>query len=151
MKYNPYVLTALAQLIDFATDSGISTLTNQSSKILKLVNIERVKVGIHPLKANDSLDKLASMKSQDMVNNNYFSHHSPTYGSAFDMMKAYRINYTCAGENLAVDQSADHAHNAWMKSETHRNNILNPSFTEIGIGICPKANDSYAYTQMFIG
>lgn len=132
-----------------ATASG--TLTADASRILQLCNAERAKVGAKPLTANADLTKLANMKSQDMVKNNYFSHQSPTYGSPFDMMKTYGISYMYAGENLAMNQSADGAHTAWMNSEGHRRNILNPDFTEIGIGIYPKGNGSFIYTQEFIG
>jgi len=148
---NPYILAALVQLIETANQSDISTLTNQSSNIVKLANAERAKAGINPLIVNTVLSKLAAMKAQDMVDNDYFSHYSPTYGSAFDMMKANGINYIYAGENLAIDHCANNAHTAWMNSKTHRNNILNPKFTEIGIGLCAKGRNQYAYCQMYIG
>jgi uncharacterized YkwD family protein len=133
------------------TPTGSGTLTAQGSRILQQANAERAKVGAKPLTSNTDLNKLATMKSQDIVEKNYFSHQSPTYGSPFDMMKTYGVSYMYAGENLAIDSDADRAHNAWMNSEGHRRNILNPDFTEIGIGLYPKGNGSYAYTQMFIG
>lgn len=133
------------------TPTGTGTLSSQGSRILQLVNAERAKAGSKSLKSNTDLNKLASMKSQDIVEKNYFGHQSPTYGSPFDMMKTYGVSYMYAGENLAIDSDADKAHNAWMNSEGHRKNILNPDFTEIGIGLYPKGNGSYAYTQMFIG
>ncbi|OGO77519.1 MAG: hypothetical protein A2Y23_07545 [Clostridiales bacterium GWB2_37_7] len=151
MEYNPYILAALAQLIENATGRSITTLTNQSDRILKLINAERAKVGAQPLRIDHSLSMLASIKSQDMVEKKYFSHHSPTYGSPFDMMKSQGIYYIYAGENLAIDKHADNAHTALMNSKAHRDNILNPSFTKIGIGIVPKDNGSYVYTQLFIG
>jgi len=131
--------------------TGSGTLSSQGSRILQLTNAERAKVGAKPLKSNAELNKLATMKSQDIVDKNYFSHQSPTYGSPFDMMKTYGISYMYAGENLAINSDADKAHNAWMNSEGHKKNLLNPDFTEIGIGLYPKGNGSYAYTQMFIG
>lgn len=134
-----------------STPTGTGTLSSQGSRILQLANAERAKVGAKPLKSNTDLNKLATMKSQDIVEKNYFSHQSPTYGSPFDMMKTYGVSYMYAGENLAIDQDADQAHTAWMNSEGHRKNLLNPDFTEVGIGLYPKGNGSYAYTQMFIG
>lgn len=131
--------------------TGTGTLSAQGSRILQLANAERAKVGAKPLTASTDLNKLASMKSKDIVDNNYFSHQSPTYGSPFDMMKTYGISYMYAGENLAINNDADAAHNAWMNSEGHKRNILNPDFTELGVGLYPKGNGSYAYTQMFIG
>jgi uncharacterized YkwD family protein len=133
------------------TATGTGTLSSQGSRILQLANAERAKVGAPPLKANTELNKVATMKSQDIVEKNYFAHESPTYGSPFKMMKDYGITYMYAGENLAINSDAEKAHNAWMNSEGHRKNILNPDFTEIGIGLYPKGNGSYAYTQMFIG
>ncbi|OGO77518.1 MAG: hypothetical protein A2Y23_07540 [Clostridiales bacterium GWB2_37_7] len=131
--------------------TGTGTLSSQGSRILQLVNAERAKVGAPALKSNTDLNKLATMKSQDMVEKNYFSHQSPTYGSPFDMMKTYGVSYMYAGENLAINSDADKAQNAWMNSEGHRKNILNPDFTEIGIGLYPKGSGSYTYTQLFIG
>jgi uncharacterized YkwD family protein len=151
MKYNPYILTALVKLIEDATSPSTSAFDDQHARILKLVNTERAKFGIQPLKMNSSLCRLAELKSEEMVQKNYFSHQSPNHGSAFDMMRSYGINYMIAGENLAIDKDADYAHNAWMNSKAHKENILNPSFTQIGIGICAKGNSSYVYTQMFIG
>ena len=80
-----------------------------------------------------------------MHDNKYFSHTSPTYGSPFDMMKKFGIQYRSAAENIARTSSVESAHNGFMNSEGHRNNIMNPRFTHIGIGIY----NGY-YTQMFI-
>ena len=151
MKYDPYLLTALVKFIEIATSPSTSMYPEQSAKMLMLINAERVKAGVQSLKINNELSKLAALKSQDMVEKNYFSHHSPKYGSAFDMMRSHGINYFTAGENLAIDRYVDNAHAALMNSKVHKENILNQSFTEIGIGICPKGNSSYAYTQLFIG
>jgi len=126
-------------------------MSSDEARILQLCNAERAKTGAKPLKGSADLVKLARMKSQDMVTNNYFSHQSPTYGSPFDMMKKYGVNYMYAGENIAMNQAADRAFTAWMGSEGHRKNILNPNFTEIGIGIVSKGGGSYIYTQEFIG
>lgn len=127
------------------------TMTSDESRILQLVNAERAKAGEKPLKASAECTRLARMKSKDMVDNNYFSHQSPTYGSPFDMLKANNVSYMYAGENIAMNQNADAAFKAWMNSEGHKKNILNPNFTELGVGIAPKGNGSYIYTQIFIG
>jgi uncharacterized protein YkwD len=84
-----------------------------------------------------------------MVDKNYFSHTSPTYGSPFDMMKTFGITYHTAGENIAYGYpTPESVVNGWMNSEGHRKNILNSSFTEIGVGYV--SNGNY-WTQMFIG
>jgi len=133
------------------TAAGTGTMSSDESRILQLVNAERAKNGAKALSSNGDCTKLARMKSQDMVNNNYFSHQSPTYGSPFDMLKANNVSYMYAGENIAMNQSADAAFKAWMNSEGHKKNILNPNFTDLGVGIAPKGNGSYIYTQLFIG
>ncbi|MEA4849651.1 MAG: CAP domain-containing protein [Clostridiaceae bacterium] len=133
------------------TAAGSGTMSSDESKILQLVNAERAKNGAKALSSSSDCTKLARMKSQDMVNNNYFSHQSPTYGSPFDMLKSNNVSYMYAGENIAMNQSAEAAFQAWMNSEGHKKNILNPNFTELGVGIASKGNGSYIYTQLFIG
>ena len=126
------------------------TLHIQCNRILQLANEERLKLGLQQLKSNYQLQQLALMKAQDMVQNKYFSHQSPALGSPFDMMRSQGIYYLYAGENLAINQNADKAHHAWMASQEHKNNILHPLFTDIGVGIAPMGNGSYVYVQMFL-
>lgn len=84
-----------------------------------------------------------------MQRNKYFSHTSPTYGSPFDMMKKFGISFRTAGENIAMGQrTPEEVVNAWMNSSGHRQNILNPNFTHIGVGYVENGN---YWTQMFIG
>lgn len=117
-------------------------------EVVKLVNQERAKAGLPALKYDWELARVAEHKSQDMRDKNYFSHTSPTYGSPFDMMKSYGITYKTAGENIAQGQtSATQVMNAWMNSSGHRANILNSSFTHIGVGY---VSDGNYWTQMFI-
>lgn len=127
------------------------TIGVEEQKMLDLVNAERLKVGVAPLKADPELMKVAKLKAEDMVKNNYFSHTSPTYGSPFDMMKKFGITFQTAAENLAGNSSVEAAHNALMQSEEHRKNILNSSYDYIGIGICPSPVYGKVFVQMFIG
>lgn len=122
-------------------------LSASEQKMVDLVNQERAKAGVAPLKVDPELSRVARIKSQDMRDNNYFSHTSPTYGSPFDMMKSFGISYRTAGENIAKHSSVESAHAGLMNSDGHIKNILNPNFTHIGIGIV----DGRYYTQMFIG
>ena len=73
--------------------------------------------GLQALIVDDELQNIARIKAQDMVDNNYFSHTSPTYGSPFDMMKNFGISYKTAGENIAGNSTNSGAVNAWMNSE----------------------------------
>ncbi|NLH27987.1 MAG: hypothetical protein GX480_06275 [Syntrophomonadaceae bacterium] len=131
--------------------SDVVALTQDEQKMINLVNQERQKYGMKPLKVDYQLVKLARMKSQDMVDKNYFSHQSPTYGSPFDMMKNAGVSYRWAGENIAGAGTVERAHNALMNSEGHRANILNPNFTHIGVGIVMGGPYGMMFTQMFIG
>lgn len=120
-------------------------------RVVELVNSERAKSGLSPLSENASLDNCATVKSEDMVKMNYFSHQSPTYGSPFDMLSKFNIVYSYAGENIAYGQSsAEEVMNGWMNSSGHRANILNVNFTQIGVGIAQKANGQLVWTQQFI-
>jgi uncharacterized YkwD family protein len=114
-----------------------------------LTNEERAKQGLEPLELDTELSAVAKDKSLDMQNKGYFSHNSPTYGSPFDMMKQYGIDYRTAGENIAKGQtSPEQVVEGWMNSEGHRKNIMNPDFTHIGVGHAENGN---YWTQMFIG
>ncbi|RSK51797.1 CAP domain-containing protein [Bacillus canaveralius] len=118
-------------------------------QVLDLTNQERAKHGIPALKLDVELSKVAREKSRDMQAKGYFSHTSPTYGSPFDMMKQFGISYKSAGENIAMGQrSPQEVVTAWMNSEGHRKNILNPSYTNLGVGHVAQGN---YWTQMFIG
>lgn len=124
--------------------------SQQESQLLNLVNQERTKNGLTQLKLDNNLTRVARIKAQDMIDNNYFSHNSPTYGSPFDMMDEFNISYQYAGENIAQNTGVKKAHTALMNSSGHRKNILNPNFTHLGIGI-KKAERGYIYVEMFIG
>ena len=125
-----------------------TTVTSFEQEVIRLVNVERTKRGLSALEADWQLSRVARYKSQDMHDNKYFSHTSPTYGSPFQMMKSFGISYRSAGENIARGQRTPTAVvNAWMNSSGHRANILNASFTHIGVGYVA---DGHYWTQMFI-
>ena len=128
------------------TNSELSAFEQQ---VVKLTNAERAKQGLAALKVDKELSKVARIKSQDMKDNNYFDHNSPTYGSPFDMMKKFGISYSSAGENIAQgQQTPEEVVQAWMNSQGHRENIMNSSFTHIGVGYVESGN---YWTQQFIG
>lgn len=119
------------------------------SEVIRLVNEIRVKNGLKALAANWELSRVARYKSEDMSSARYFSHTSPTYGTPFQMIQSFGLSYRTAGENIAYGQRTPAAVvDAWMNSSGHRANILNASYTQIGVGYC--ANGNY-WTQMFIG
>ena len=104
--------------------------------ILELVNAERSKAGLGSLKENAVLSSAAEAKLNNMFQNDYFSHTSPKGETPWHWIKQSGYAYQYAGENLAINySSAEKQHNAWMKSETHRANILSSKFTETGIAV----------------
>ena len=126
-----------------------TTVSSYEAEVIRLVNEIRVQNGLSALKTNWELSRVARYKSQDMVDNHYFSHTSPTYGTPFEMMRAFGLSYRAAGENIAYGQTTPQAVvTAWMNSSGHRANILSSSYTQIGVGYVAKGN---YWTQMFIG
>lgn len=130
---------------------NINGLTADEQEIFNLVNAQRTAAGLVALSIDTEVQKVARDKAQDMVDNNYFSHTSPTYGSPFDMMKNYGIKYNAAGENIAGNSSNSGAVNAWMNSEGHKANILSNNYNYTGIGVVSSPKYGKIYVQMFIG
>ncbi|ANC76015.1 hypothetical protein ABE65_003975 [Fictibacillus phosphorivorans] len=126
-------------------------LTAQEQQMLNLVNQEREKQGLPALKADPELTKVARVKAKDMIDNNYFDHNSPTYGSPFDMMKKFGVDYNTAGENLAGNSSVEGAHTSLMNSQGHRENILKSEYTSVGIGVVDGGQYGKMFVQMFKG
>lgn len=126
-----------------------TSATEYEQEVIRLVNAERAEKGLKSLSYDWQLGRVARYKSQDMKDNGYFSHTSPTYGSPFQMMKSFGITYRSAGENIARGQSTPMAVvDAWMNSSGHRANILSSNYTHIGVGYVA---DGKYWTQMFIG
>ena len=124
------------------------SITSFEQQVIDLTNEKRASRGLKPLNANWELSRVARYKSQDMANNKYFSHTSPTYGSPFNMIKNFGIKYRSAGENIAYGQRTPaQVVNSWWNSAGHRANMLNANYTDIGVGYV--ANGNY-WTQMFI-
>lgn len=126
-----------------------ASVSAYEQEVVRLVNVQRAQNGLSPLTLNWELSRVARYKSQDMVDNGYFSHNSPTYGTPFQMIKAFGLSYRSAGENIAYGQrTPQQVVTAWMNSSGHRANILSTSYTQIGVGYVA---DGHYWTQMFIG
>lgn len=126
-----------------------TSVTSYEKEVVRLVNEIRRENGLNPLTEDWELSRVARYKSQDMLDNKYFSHTSPVYGSPFTMIKNFGLSYRSAAENIAKGQSTPKAVvNAWMNSSGHRANILNASYKKIGVGY---VKNGHYWTQMFIG
>ncbi|MDQ2086316.1 SafA/ExsA family spore coat assembly protein [Herbivorax sp. ANBcel31] len=133
------------------TVPNIDDIKALEDEVIRLVNSERTKNGLPALEANWQVSRVARYKSQDMIDKNYFSHTSPTYGSPFRMLESFGVSFSAGGENIAMGQrTPSEVMDAWMNSPGHRNNILSPSFTEIGVGLAKSEDGRYYWTQMFI-
>lgn len=128
----------------------VEGLISTEEQMFNLVNQEREKNNLPLLEIDLELTRVARIKSQDMVDQNYFSHYSPTYGSPFEMLDSFGIKYLHAGENLAGNSSVENAHTSLMNSSGHRKNILSPDYTHIGIGVKPSDEYGQIFTQLFI-
>lgn len=118
--------------------------------MINMINTERRNAGLSELQYDAQLSAEALKHSQDMSQNNYFSHTSPTYGTFAERLKASGISYSWAGENIALYGSVEKAHAALMASEGHRNNIMKATANRVGIGIVwNQAKNGYYITQWF--
>ena len=126
--------------------------SRQAAQVVNLVNQQRSARGLGALKSDSQLARLAQLKAEDMAKKGYFSHTSPTYGSAFDMMKAAGYSYRTAGENIAKGQkTAETVMRGWMNSSGHRANILSTGYTKIGVGYALDKNGTPHWVQIFAG
>lgn len=133
------------------TTKNNGDLTTDELEVFNLINAKRTANGLSPLNVDNELQNVARVKAKDMVDNNYFSHNSPTYGTPFNMMKNFGISYKTAGENIAGNSSNQGAVEAWMNSEGHRANILNSSYNYTGVAVVKSTKYGKIYVQMFIG
>lgn len=131
-----------------STPTGIKP---EEQELLSLINKARKEAGIKALTTDQLLMRTTKAKAEDMVNKNYFSHTSPTYGSPFDMMKNFGVKYRLAGENIAGNPTVRGAFDALMKSESHRKNILNKNFNYIGISVIESKTYGKVMVQQFVG
>lgn len=144
---HPSGLTVVAAFLIFV-QLGINLLPRVSPAILgyaasisrdevvNLTNQRRIAAGLSPLTLNGTLSNAALAKGNDMIVKDYWAHVAPDGTQPWKFFNDFGYKYRYAGENLARDFSnAQSAVDAWMNSPTHRDNILNPKYKEIGIGI----------------
>jgi len=152
MKKAVGILFAFALMISVSLIPGKAEAANTyfESEVVRLTNIERQKVGVAPVKSDSNIAYVARTKAEDMRDNNYFSHYSPTYGDPFVMMQDFGIVFTKAGENIAARQTSPSAVvQSWMNSDTHRETLLNPAYTRLGVGYAQGGYLDHYWVQMF--
>lgn len=140
------ILVAASLLVLQTSTANALTLTDDEQRMLDLINQERRGEGLEPLEADARLTKIARSHSQEMIDLNFFSHYSSRSGTYFTRLRTAGIkNWQNAGENLAGATTVEIAFRALMESPKHKENLLSPRFTRIGIGI----HDGGPYGKMF--
>ncbi|HEX8591296.1 MAG TPA: CAP domain-containing protein, partial [Candidatus Paceibacterota bacterium] len=162
----PFIAALVAAVLigglTLAESRGLMTLPGPSNQLLAsvlpgsvvaLTNEERGDAGLASLKANSLLTRAAQMKADDMAAKSYYAHVAPDGTPPPYWLNAVGYKYQIMAENLVIDrESSDDAVSAWMGSKYHRDNILNPVFTEIGVGVAHgsyKGRDTIYVVQMF--
>lgn len=137
-----YILFFMLLQVGFSivnyTKPGILGITSgvDQKTLIELTNDERQKVGLPLLVENSALDKAAALKAQDMFQENYWAHFSPSGKTPWDFILGAGYRFTFAGENLAKNfYQSDDVVKAWMASPTHRDNLLSPNYKDIGIAV----------------
>lgn len=116
-------------VLGYATDISVN-------RLLELTNQKRAENGLGPLTIDNQLSVAATAKANDMFSVNYWAHNSPTGGTPWDFILGSGYHYVYAGENLAKDfADSSGVVAAWMASPTHRDNVVNPKYQDIGFAV----------------
>jgi uncharacterized protein YkwD len=146
--------TPTPQLTPAPSEVPATTIDEMKAEIVRLTNEEREKAGLNPLEVLPELMDCAQAKAQDMVDNHYFAHESPTYGTHNEMITAFVPQSGKQGgwENATKSKSGVYAAmRNWITSEKgHYDALVNPQCTYIGVGIADNGDGNLIYVQQFI-
>ncbi len=134
------------QSLDLPDDLRLSSDPDAERQMFELVNQERTSSGLKPVELDPRLVPVARAHAEEMFRLKYFGHVSPVTGTPFDRLARAGIRYQRSGENLAYAQSVAVAHRGLMESPGHRENILRPEFTHLGVGVV----NAGLYGRMFV-
>ncbi len=124
--------------ISAPTKESLAEISLNQDNLLTLLNAERTELGLAALEKNDKLTQAATAKALHMLENGYFAHTSPQGAEAWDFLKLVGFKYSFAGENLAINYTnASELNHDLLQSKSHRENLLSPHFTEVGIAVMP--------------
>ena len=123
-------------------------------KVFDKVNRQRRLHGFHELAWSDEVAAQARLQSSNMMERGFFSHADPMRGNLASRLNGAGIRWSRCGENIfreqGMDEPTDEAVEGWMRSPAHRASILDPLFTQTGVGIAISANTEYFITQIFV-
>jgi uncharacterized protein YkwD len=131
------------------TPVNTTGLTPAEATLVDLINEDRADYGVSAVTVNLTATQAATAKAQDMITNDYFGHDSPTYGMPSQMLTKFGVNYTVTGENIAEVANVVVANSDFMSDSEHSAIILDPSFTQVGVGVIPD-NGSEVVVEEFI-
>ena len=133
----------------FVAHYTTASLSAQEQTAGNLLNSDRARYNLAPLALDPELCRIARIKSQDMRDNQYFAHTSPTYGDVRSMLRHFGYRFTAAGENIAHHATIEKSQAALISSPGHRKNILSSGYTKVGIGVALDENGFVYLTQIF--
>ena len=125
-------------------------LTADEATLVDLINEDRADYGVSAVTVNMTATEAATAKAQDMITNDYFGHDSPTYGMPSQMLTEFGVTYTVTGENIAEVANVEVANSDFMSDSSHSAIILDPAFTQVGVGVIPY-NGYDVVVEEFIG
>ena len=148
-KYTKSLAFPILAVILLGTIPWICSGSSEEYYMLTLINKERQANGLNPLSMNSALSSASRLHSQDMINRGFFNHINPDGLTPSDRAKNAGYNFIILAENICGNPSIDAGHLSLMGSPSHRSNILNPSYKEVGIGIVDGGPYGKMITQMF--
>ena len=134
----------------FAGHYTTAFLSVQGQTAGNLLNSDRARYGLAPLVIDPELCRIARIKSQDMRDNQYFAHTSPTYGDVHSVLRSFGYAFTTAGENIAHHATVEKAQAAFLSSPGHRKNIMSGTYARVGLGAAVDAKGYVYLTQIFV-
>ena len=148
-KYSKFTLLPILIILLVGTIPFAFSGNSEEFYMLTLINKERQGQGLDPLTMNSSLSSAARLHSQDMINRNFFNHVNPDGLTPGDRARNAGYNFIALAENICGNSSIDAGHSSLMGSSSHRVNILNPNYKEVGIGIVDGGPYGKMITQLF--
>ncbi|KYC46303.1 MAG: hypothetical protein APG12_01602 [Candidatus Methanofastidiosum methylothiophilum] len=148
-KYNGMKLFPILAILILGTIPAIYSDSSEEYYMLTLINKERVAQGLEPLTMNSALSSAARLHSQDMINRSFFNHVNPDGLTPSDRARNAGYSFIALAENICGNPSIDAGHSSLMGSPSHRINILNPAYKEVGIGIVDGGPYGKMITQLF--
>lgn len=136
--------------VETAENISNTSLSQEEQIFFNLINNKRIENNLPEFKLDENLLNMARLKCNDIIENKYFSHNSPTYGTIFEMLQKRNISYNKASENIARNLNAEGAIQSLMKSEAHKNNILSQDFNYTGISVVNSPEYGKVFVEIFI-